>query len=148
MIFEDTISMSVSVLYVVPIVLFIFTHDPTQIVGLLGLIGTTSLSEAIKYYLIKDASPRPKGAKDCNVWCNDGVQDGKPGMPSSHSAEVSFFAGFYFQQTTNIYIRGMLILYAVLVMLSRYTKKCHTIYQIIMGSLLGIFLSILVVRHL
>jgi membrane-associated phospholipid phosphatase len=148
MIFEDTISMSVVVLYAVPILLYIFTQDPKQIIGLLGLIGATSLSEAIKLYIIKDASPRPKGANNCNLWCSDGNQDGKPGMPSSHSAEVSFFAGFYFQQTTNIYIRGMLVLYAMLVMLSRYTKKCHNIYQIVTGSLLGIILSILVVWYL
>jgi membrane-associated phospholipid phosphatase len=86
--------------------------------------------------------------KNCNFLCDDGNQAGRPGMPSSHSAEVAFFSGFYYHQTTNPIIRSLLVIYAGLVMLSRYVKKCHTINQIGVGALLGTGLSWIVVRHL
>ena len=69
-------------------------------------------------------------------------------MPSSHSAEVVFFSAFYIQQTNNIIIKICLVVYAGLVMLSRYIKRCHTINQIVAGALLGLSLSWIVVRQL
>jgi len=69
-------------------------------------------------------------------------------MPSSHSAEVAFFSVFYYQQTTNPIIRIVLIIYAGFVMISRYIKKCHTINQIAAGTLLGVLISWILVRHL
>jgi membrane-associated phospholipid phosphatase len=69
-------------------------------------------------------------------------------MPSGHSSEVAFFLGFYYQQTDNKFIRGFLVIYAGLVMLSRYLKKCHTISQIFFGALLGLSLSLFAVRQL
>jgi acid phosphatase family membrane protein YuiD len=112
------------------------------------MISTVFISESIKLYIIGKGNPRPKGAEDCNLFCNDGDQSGKPGMPSSHSALVSFFSGFYLQQTSDDYLRIILVVYALLVMLSRYLKRCHTINQIIVGGLLGYSLSWIVVRHL
>lgn len=104
-------------------------------------MGTTSLSEFLKHYVIRDASPRPPGATDCNLLCNDGNQVGQPGMPSSHSAEVAFFASYYWNETKNPILRGLLVLYAAAVMTSRYLKRCHTISQIGVGALLGWTLS-------
>jgi membrane-associated phospholipid phosphatase len=69
-------------------------------------------------------------------------------MPSSHSSSVAFFSGFYYQQTDNKFIKGGLIIYAGLVMISRYLKKCHTISQIIVGALLGVSLSWFAMRQL
>ena len=102
----------------------------------------------IKYFIVGAASPRPKGATNCNFLCNDGDQSGRPGMPSGHSSEVAFFSGFYYQQTTNPFIRGLLVTYAGLVMMSRYIKRCHTINQIAAGALLGLSLSWIVARQL
>ncbi len=130
--------MSVGLLYIIPIILYFNTSNSIHLKGFLGLIGTTFLSEIIKYRMIGTASPRPKGAKDCNLFCNDGKQEGQPGMPSSHSAEAAFFAAFYFKQTTNPILQSGLVLYPILVMLSRYLKHCHTINQVIIGSILGL----------
>jgi membrane-associated phospholipid phosphatase len=99
------------------------------------------IGETIKHYIIKEASPRPPAARDCNLWCNDGPQGGKPGMPSGHSSQVAFFASFYYHQTKNVWIRTGLILYELLVILSRYQKHCHTIPQIAAGTLFGLFMS-------
>jgi membrane-associated phospholipid phosphatase len=140
--------MSVISLYIIPFLLYIFTGNYIHLKAFLGIIGTTIISETIKYFFIGEASPRPQGAKDCNLMCNDGNQSGKPGMPSSHSASTAFFSGFYIQQTDNKIIKGLLIIYTGLVMLSRYMKSCHTINQIVVGAILGASLSWLVVRHL
>jgi membrane-associated phospholipid phosphatase len=147
MLFQDLISSSVIILYIIPLILYGTTYDNIHIKGLLGLLGTTGISEFIKYNFIKDKSKRPEGAKNCNLLADDGNQEGKPGMPSSHSAQVVFFSSFYYQFTKNIYIRILLIIYAIFVMLSRYLKRCHNILQIVTGGSLGLFLSY-IVRHL
>ena len=145
---SDYISMSVGLVYIVPLILYIFTGNWVHGKALLGVIGTTILSEFTKYFLIGDLSPRPTGAKNCNMLCNDGPQSGQPGMPSSHSAEAVFFSGYYYQQTTNPLIRTGLIIYAGLIIISRYIKRCHTINQIGIGALLGLSLSFIAVRQL
>ena len=137
----NIISFSVIIVYIIPLALFLYTRQVIHLFGLTGVYGTMAISEFIKYYIIQDASPRPKGAMNCNLACDDGNQEGKPGMPSSHSAEVAFFSSFYYQQTTNPIIRGILIVYALLVMASRYLKRCHTFNQIGVGAILGITLS-------
>lgn len=144
----DAISMSVGLLYVIPLILFFFTQNQIHFKAFLGTAGTTIISETLKYFFIGKASPRPEGAKDCNLFCNDGNQAGRPGMPSSHSAEVAFFSGFYYQQTESKIVKWGLVLYAGAVMLSRYIKRCHTINQIVVGAILGLSLSWFVVRHL
>ena len=144
----NLISMSVGLLYVIPPVLYAITKNVIHIKAFLGLIGTTVISETLKYFFIGQLSSRPEGAKDCNLLCNDGDQAGRPGMPSSHSAEAAFILGFYYQQYDNRYIRLILVIYTALVMLSRYLKKCHTINQVFAGAFLGLCLSWLSVNIL
>jgi membrane-associated phospholipid phosphatase len=106
------------------------------------------VNEGLKYYVIGTSSPRPAGATNCNLWVNDGKQGGRPGMPSGHSAQVSFFVGYYAQQTSSLSLRILLFLYGLAVMVSRYTKQCHTLSQILSGSVLGFTISYFMVRHL
>jgi membrane-associated phospholipid phosphatase len=144
----DYVSMSAGLLYGIPIILYYFTGDSIQLKGLIGMVGTTAISEVLKRLVIKDSNPRPQGASNCNLLCNDGNQSGRPGMPSSHSAQVAFFTGFYIQQTDSWSLKIVLVVYAAAVMFSRYIKRCHTINQIVGGGLLGVYLSYLAVRHL
>lgn len=148
---QDFISFSVIVVYFIPITLYCITQQPYHIKALIGILATTAISECIKHIFVKDVSPRPYGATNCNLLCTNGNQEGKPGMPSSHSATVAFFAAFYYHHTTNPYLRMGLILYAIFVMMSRYHKRCHSIPQITVGALLGWSMSVLLngqVRHL
>jgi membrane-associated phospholipid phosphatase len=144
----DLLSKSIILLYVIPLVLYAITENTIHFKGFLGLAGTIIITETIKYFLIGKSNPRPEGARDCNLLCNDGDQSGKPGMPSTHSSSVAFLSGFYYQQTDNKYIRGALVIYAGLVMWSRYLKKCHSISQILVGALLGVSLNWFVMRQL
>jgi acid phosphatase family membrane protein YuiD len=145
---QDIISSSVIVLYIIPISLYYISGNIIHLKAFIGTAATPFISEFIKLFIIKDKSPRPIGARNCNVLCNDGNQSGQPGMPSSHSAQVAFFTGFYYQNTNNITLRICLIIYSGLVMVSRYIKRCHTINQIVTGAFLGVCLSWLTVRHL
>lgn len=144
----NIISGSIGLVFIIPFILYYVTGNGIHFKVFLGVSGTTILSETLKYFFIRDSSPRPKGAKDCDLLCSDGNQGGKPGMPSSHSAEVAFFSAFYYQQTTNPVIRIILIIYTGLMMVSRYIKRCHTINQIFVGGLLGMSLSWFAMRQL
>jgi membrane-associated phospholipid phosphatase len=144
----NLLSMSIGFVFIIPFMLYYATGNPIHFRAFLGVAGTAIISETIKVFFVGRNSPRPKGAKDCDLLCIDGNQEGQPGMPSSHSAEVAFFSGFYLQQTTNPVIRSILVIYAILVMASRYFKRCHTISQISVGTILGLSLSWIVVRHL
>jgi membrane-associated phospholipid phosphatase len=146
--FLDFLSMSAGIVYIIPAILYIVNGDALQLKGLIGVNATTYISEGIKYGIIKNYSVRPKGARDCDAFCRDGNQSGKPGMPSSHSATMAFFTVFYIGQTQNVFLKSAIIIYSSLVILSRYLKRCHTVNQILIGTILGSFLGYLSVRHL
>lgn len=134
----DAISMTTCGLYAVPIVLYLLTGNVLELLGLIGLIGSLGISEFLKHYVIKESSPRPKGATNCNLWCNDGLREGQPGMPSSHSAQAVFFSAFYYQRVSHPMLKIALVLYGLAVMYSRYAKHCHTIPQLIIGAFIGL----------
>lgn len=146
---DNTVSLSVVLLYLVPWIRFLQTLRFSELRPFWGMIATVVVNEGIKHGIIRTASPRPARARDCNLWANDGPQGGRPGAPSGHSAQVSFFAGYYLQTLSlSPFYRIALLGYALLVMLSRYTKFCHTLPQILSGAALGSLMSVLVVRHL
>ena len=138
---DDIISLSVLLVYIIPAILYVNTHNIRDLFAIIGITGSVAASEGIKYFVIKERSTRPIGATDCNLWCTDGIQEGRPGMPSGHSLMATFFAGYYFNETDDILIKIGLVIFAVAVMISRYTKRCHSIEQIVAGSLLGLGMS-------
>jgi membrane-associated phospholipid phosphatase len=140
---QDIISMSTVLLYGLTAVLYIYTQHTVHLIGFIGLLGTVFLSEFIKYYIVGSSNPRPTGAKNCNLWCDDGNQAGRPGMPSSHAATVAFFGCFYYPHTDNLWIKNGLILYAGLVMVSRYIKQCHTVEQLTVGYIFGTIMALI-----
>ncbi len=134
----DLVSVSTGLYYLVPLILYLVTKHSKHIIVLFGLAGTLLSSEFIKRFIIGTRSPRPPGAYNCNMLCDDGNQSGKPGMPSSHSAVTAFFVFYYFRETDSLIIRCILILILGLVAAARYLKRCHTIYQIGVGILYGL----------
>lgn len=152
----NLVSLSVVLLYAIPVVRWFQTGRWTEWLALVGMMGTVALNETVKHALIGTQSPRPANAADCNLWVNDGPCGGKPGMPSGHSAQVSFLAAYYLQEafltpstSTSPAFRVFALLlvgYALAVMYSRYVKQCHTPMQILMGALLGISASVIVLK--
>jgi hypothetical protein len=141
--FQDIISLSIIGIYIIPILLYFKTGNPIHIKASFGAFTTSLISEFIKRNIIENKSPRPEGALNCNLLCNDGKQSGKPGMPSSHTASIVFFTTYYFNKVTPL-MRIFLIGYSGIIMLSRYLKQCHTINQIGGGALIGFIFGILV----
>jgi membrane-associated phospholipid phosphatase len=88
---------------------------------------------------------RPKGAKDCGAFIDcTNEKDGSMGMPSGHSMSISFFITFliltsYSKKRYINYILGILL--AILVMSQRWWVGCHSLLQIIIGGVIGIFLG-------
>ena len=143
MLIWNILSASAGVMYLVPLIGFALTHQFYHIKGFIGLFGTLCIGEFLKHIVIGTNGPRPQGARDCNLLCNDGPQGGRPGMPSTHSAQVVFFAAFYAQYLKKPWMRATLYAYALLVMLSRYIKQCHSLPQIAAGAALGIGLCVM-----
>ena len=143
---NNIISISVIVVYIIPAIMYYYTGNIQEIIAIIGACATVTISEGIKYFIIGTRNPRPKGAEGCNLFCTDGLQEGRPGMPSGHSGLVGFFVGYYWNETTHPLFNLGLLLFAGLVMYSRYAKRCHTITQIMLGGLFGLGMSILVKR--
>jgi len=159
----NLVSLSVILLYAIPAIRWFQTGRWAEWLALVGMMGTVALNETVKHALIGTQSPRPANAADCNLWVNDGPCGGKPGMPSGHSAQVSFLAAYYLQEafltpsapssaslaspsTAFRFFALLLVGYALVVMYSRYVKQCHTPTQILMGALLGTSASVIVLK--
>ena len=98
-----------------------------------------------------DITRRPKGAYNCDYFSRKGtVKYGTPGFPSGHLTTVTFFAIYiilyrYHKKNTDIidFIKNnkTFILTNLLLIIAtgwaRYHKKCHNLFQIIGGILLG-----------
>jgi membrane-associated phospholipid phosphatase len=127
----NTISLSELLIPLFPTYWYLTTWNPIHLYGFLGIILTGSLVEIIKKFILPTMT-RPEGAKGCDLLCKSTNDTNKPGMPSGHTAMIAFFGSYYGIQSP--YFIG----YVILIMMSRYFKKCHTIMQILAGLLLGL----------
>ena len=96
--------------------------------------------EGIKRYITgsdEEIYRRPAAARDCDMWCMNGPQGGKPGMPSGHMAVVSTFAALYWPKSGNPELATALVIYILVMAAARWSKSCHTIAQIIVGTAVG-----------
>lgn len=129
-------------LYSLNIVPFIFS-----IKYIFGFTTIVFLSERLKKIVFKKLQPiskRPKEACGCDFFSLRGDVGGKPGLPSTHMAIVSYFSFFnmmiiskYTSQKNSIIFYSLNLAFLLLTGWSRYYKKCHNIEQIIAGTLLG-----------
>lgn len=126
----DIISMSEIILIISPIYFYIKSHNIIHVAALIGLIATLIATEGIKQYMLPSWK-RPSGAKGCDLLCKSPSDEGRPGMPSGHMAVTAFYGAFYKITSPFYYI------YAILIALSRYYKRCHSIAQIIGGTIFG-----------
>jgi hypothetical protein len=143
--YYDILSISIGSVYLLPFIGYLITYNTYHAVSCIGILGTMGVSEFIKYYVIKTHSPRPAGARNCNILCTNGRCEGEPGMPSSHAALVSFFTGRYalYFDHHRLILPAMLV-YTTLILYARWIKRCHTVKQLGVGVALGWMLSYLV----
>ncbi len=132
----NALSVSVIGLYGISLFLFLWTYDIFHLIAFLGLFLVRTLSEGLKTHCKGSTCPRPLGATNCNTFYSDGNQEGRPGMPSTHAAFVTFFVTYY-APILSAPFRALATLYAMVVIYSRYAKKCHSVIQLASGSVLG-----------
>jgi hypothetical protein len=120
---------------------------------ILGYFVSIFLAQLIKYilYPLFDFAKRPQGARGCDYHSRKGDCSGKPGCPSGHMSTTAYFVVFnllilnktnYIKSPLNKQIFTSLNIGLLLLMgWARYYKLCHSICQIILGSLLGAFLA-------
>ena len=124
-----------------------------------GIIITTTSIQMFKQlpypsYLHK-YTMRPKGATGCDYLSSKGLcRDNTPGMPSGHMGTTAFFIIYNYLYITQHYpahylhyklprstlftlFTGLLIIMGW----ARNKKKCHNIWQIIIGSIYGGFMG-------
>ncbi len=144
----EILSMSVIVLIYMPIALAILSKtsaDQTKhITAFIGAISTLIVSEGLKNTVFYPPTftsilARPKNAADCNTWCTDGSQGGKPGFPSTHSATTTFLAAYYYND-----LGPAIIPFWFAVLYSRIAKSCHNWWQVIAGTVLGYLIYMIV----
>lgn len=114
-----------------------------------------SLSELINILLkilIKQDRPKNDTSNDDDTSNNDNDKDKdkllnssiqRYGMPSGHAQSVSFSTMFIYLSLKNIYFTSIFIIISVIAIFQRVYLKFHTLEQVIVGMLVGSFLSYL-----
>ena len=152
LIIADWVSVSIIAITLFP--LLSIAVNGSFAVNTLLLIGTTITHLVCKniklltYKIDKDIFKRPIGASNCNIMCHNGNVSGKPGFPSGHVAQATFF--FTFLSLALFYKTGkklnnsfifVSISYIGLTCFARLYKKCHTPMQVLAGFITGIIIA-------
>lgn len=138
----DYVSVSVVGLILYPLLMLIITRNYFMYVPfLLGIIITDLYTKIIKkHFNSHKILQRPDNAFNSDIFCRNGDQSGKPGMPSGHVAMTTFFFTFIYFINKNarheLFI-GFGVFYILLMGAARYNKNCHNISQVTVGAFIG-----------
>ena len=103
--------------------------------GYLGLfLASTLINKALKM-LFKE--PRPEGSKTIIGEPCQGADE--YGMPSGHAQSVCFSATYLYLVTKNALWLALELCVLALTMIQRWKYKNHSVSQLVMGGLVGIF---------
>ena len=122
---------------------------------LISFIIALILSEILKKILYKKfkGTERPEGAKGTDFFSRGPDQSGKPGFPSGHMSMTSAacFTIILFLVKSNYFEnipplkRALFVILNILVIFimgwARHIKKCHNLFQICGGTILGSSIS-------
>ncbi len=140
---EDWISLLVVPYTIVPYCVAWYIHDIRW--GTLGIlilvsVATTECIKRITKDMPYTCLKRPDGARNCNTTMTDGDQSGRPGFPSGHcTGTATFWVGVWILTPTDykIYV-GIVGTVGILSMMwARQKKRCHTLFQTVVGTILG-----------
>ena len=153
-----------AIVFSISLLLFIITHlDVYLLLSILITVGE-AINKVLKHYIFKPIMKdkylpilgygrRPINSKNPAQFgnINNPPYKGSYGMPSGHYQTTITFAVFLimalFDYHSNLsnsmlyFITFIIIIYSLLVLWSRIYLKCHTIQQVIIGSIIGITLG-------
>jgi membrane-associated phospholipid phosphatase len=132
-----------------PIILFIFSivslrNKITYLNYFIFGFLFNNLINIILKLLIKE--PRPSDDQkiiEIAVFNNARVSFDKFGMPSGHAQNCGFIFAFITLTLTNYYISSIVLFISVISMIQRYLYKNHTLIQIFIGFIVGLFMGYL-----
>lgn len=148
------------------LVISIGIYYPFQIINLvnpifslkfiIGYFASITTAEYLKHklYHLSPIMKRPEGACGCDYLSAQGDVSDKPGFPSGHMSSVAFFtvytSFFIFKSKFTAPIKNTLLVLNFGFLLStgwaRWIKKCHSLYQIFAGTLLGSIISFVFIK--
>jgi membrane-associated phospholipid phosphatase len=139
----DYVSMATVSVFVFPIARWAETGDWRFAAMALGAVladGATKLVKIATRGSTVAAFKRPPGARDCDFFCRNGDCAGRPGFPSGHATLVAFFFVYLYLLSGRMY--GVLYLCVAIaaiaaVCAARIVKRCHTLLQVVVGTLWG-----------
>ncbi len=136
----NAVSLLLNGLFLVPLVLaFVLKRAGIALVTV-EMIAVSASVELLKPLF---DSPRPAAAQGCDLFCTGPRVGGKPGFPSGHMATTTAFATSIAFLFPNPLVIGTCVALVLAMGWSRYTKKCHTLTQIIGGILYGFAIAVL-----
>ena len=123
-------------------------YDSNLVKYTFGLIFTTVSIHLLKQIpypkFLHKYTMRPEGAKNCDYFASKKLcNKDNPGMPSGHMGTTAFFVIYnllHLMKKDSQFKYPTAALSGILMVMmgwARYKKKCHNIYQIIIGSLYG-----------
>ena len=123
-----------------------------QIIYPISLLGTLLVERLFKFITTSSTFmpfKRPDDACNCSIMNTGGLVETDSGFPSGHVASTSVYMSllYYHSGENNAIIFGMYHIPTILMGLARYMKKCHNIFQIIVGLGLGIFIAKMMYHH-
>lgn len=145
----DAVSMSALAIILFPAIQLVLTLDAAWAACLLGHAVTHAITAMVKVATHESIDAawvrRPQGASNCNIACSNGDRSGAPGFPSGHMSTAAFFWTFAALLTRHrgagaLHLAAVVCAgaaYTMLTALARHHKRCHTLLQIVVGTLLG-----------
>jgi len=165
MLVRDIARSGLTVFLLIWIILYIQTRKKIYILLMLSYIVINYIQKWLKQlsitYLPYSVASRPLGAGNNNgcsfIIINESssITETKSGMPSGHSmlAMFIFIVTTYMIQSSNydnhikLFSYVALTMFTFIVLYSRiYWENCHTILQVLIGSIIGIFLGVVFIR--
>jgi membrane-associated phospholipid phosphatase len=135
---------SVAILYaIIPCIYAILERTAASVVWSAVVLLTPFAVKLIKSWTIQypySEFRRPEGARNCNIWMNNGDQSGAAGFPSGHVATTAaFWAGAWVlvgpDYSTLVLIVGIVATAGMA--WGRMQMRCHTELQTAVGAVLG-----------
>lgn len=139
----DIVSMSLMVFYAYPWIKYVMNHHQPKFLFMgIGMVLCEISTKLIKKISHPWGAPfaRPKGARNCNILCNDGDRSGMPGFVSGHCSAIAFFFTYLWLISNTDHKNNVLVIGVVcagLTSYARHVKRCHNLLQIVSGIVFG-----------
>jgi membrane-associated phospholipid phosphatase len=139
----DAVSMTYVAGFVVPTALWLQSggRESWYIGLIMAVVGMGVAVEWIKRVLTWAGagvwSRRPSDARGCDLWCVGGPAGGAPGFPSGHMTTAALLVSGLWFHLRSPAVMWIGVPWVGAMAWSRWSKRCHSVLQIVVGTALG-----------